>query len=421
MTNGFSHSLAVPENPVSRFGEQIPFGDPYWYQGLNSPYYDATHLAWREKCRKFVDAQVIPFVDEWEEAGVQPPGLLKKLSEEGLLSAVFPTEVGGKPPESFDIFHELILIDEMARCGSWGVIMGCYGIMTMALPPVIIGCRPSVRDRVARACVAGDKQIGLAISEPWAGSDVAGMRTEARREGDFYIVNGQKKWITNAVNASFFTLACRTGNVGKGGISLLLVERDTPGIKVEKMKLQGNWTAGTGIVTLEDVRVPAENLIGEENKGFKMIVKNFNHERFVIAAVATRAARVCLEESVRHARRRKTFGKRLADHQVIKHKLADMARAVESLQAWLELVAYQMKTGAPDETVGQMTALIKAHASKVYKQIALEACQVLGGSSYVRGGNGAKVERAVREIVSASIPGGSEEILLDLGMDLAKL
>jgi len=169
------------------------------------------------------------------------------------------------------------------------------------------------------------------------------------------------------------------------------------------------------------VKVPVQNLIGKENEGFKYIMYNFNHERFVISAMSNRYSRVCLEESIRYARLRKTFTKRLIDHQVIRHKIAEMARMVEATHAWIELVAHQMNSGVPDMELGGTIALLKAHSTKTMEYCAREASQILGGASYIRGGQGEKVERLYREVRVNAIGGGSEEIMLDLAMKQAKL
>merc|ERR1719401_354259 len=243
-------------------------------------------------------------------------------------------------------------------------------IVTMALPPVVMDGPEEMREHICPLVLKGDKHIALAITEGWAGSDVAGMKCTAvkcdsnsnpstpkvtskifpRLSGAYYRISGQKKWITCGMYADYFTLACRTGGPGGKGISLILVERERPGVQTEKMQLQGNWSGGTAIVTFEDVIVPVENLIGKENEGFKTIMKNFNHERFVIAVGAIRSARLCLEESIKRARRRKTFGKQLNESQVIRHKIAEMASQVECVQAFCDSVAFQMQSGTVDDT-----------------------------------------------------------------------
>jgi len=416
--SAFSHKKE-PKAPAEPFGDQIPYGDPNWYQGWTSPYYNESHIAWRKKCREFVDEEIIPYVDRWEEEGIQPVGLHKKMYEAGVYSAVWPKEFGGTPVDDFDIFHEFIWLDEFARCGSWGLTMG-VAIMTMALPPVLMFAGPELKKRVATECISAEKQIGLCISEPSAGSDVAAMRATAKKDGDFYIINGQKKWITNGINCHYFSVACRTGGPGAGGISMILVERG-PGVVVEKLPLQGQWTAGTSLVTFEDCRVPKGNLLGGENEGFKIIMHNFNHERFVITVLAARSSRLCLEESIRRARMRKTFGNRLIDSQVIRHKIGEMAIKVESLHALLEQTVYQMKCGADEKKIGGLLALVKCSSSRTFKFCALEAAQIFGGSAYVRGGPGSIIERSVREMLGAAIPGGSEEIMIDLAMKISKL
>jgi len=204
-----------------------------------------------------------------------------------------------------------------------------------------------------------------------------------------------------------------------GGVSLLLMERGMEGIETKQMKCMGVWPSGTTYITFDDVKCPVSNLIGKENKGFKYIMYNFNHERWCIVIQASRFARVCLEESWKYAHKRKTFGKRLIDHPVIRWKLAEMARQVECCHAMLEQVTYQMCTMGKDEQnikLGGTTALLKAHATKLFEYCAREAAQIFGGASYVRGGQGEKIERLYREVRAFAIPGGSEEIMLDLGI-----
>jgi len=274
---------------------------------------------------------------------------------------------------------------------------------------------------VAGPCLRGEKIICLAITEPYAGSDVANLRCEAKKtpDGKHFLVNGEKKWITNGVFADFFTVAVRTGGPGMKGISLLLIERGMPGIITRPMNCSGVWSSGTTYITFEDVKVPVENLIGQENEGFKYIMSNFNHERWGIAVQASRFARVCLEEAIKHAHRRKTFGVRLIDHPVIRNKIAHMARHVEATHAWLELVTYQLSKMTHKEAtlrLGGPIALLKAQTTQTFELCAREASQIFGGLAYTRGGQGEKVERLYREVRAYAIPGGSEEIMLDLGV-----
>lgn len=203
------------------------------------------------------------------------------------------------------------------------------------------------------------------------------------------------------------------------GVSLLLIERKSAGVTTRKMKCSGVWSSGTTYITFEDVKVPVENLIGEENNGFKCIMYNFNHERWWTVVQAMRFSRVCLEESIKYAHKRKTFGKKLIDHPVIRAKIANMARQVEATQSWLEVITHQMNTMNIEQQrqrLGGAVALLKAQATKTFEYCAREAAQIYGGLSYTRGGQGEKVERLYREVRAYAIPAGSEEIMLDLGV-----
>jgi len=211
----------------------------------------------------------------------------------------------------------------------------------------------------------------------------------------------------------------RTGGEGMGGISLLLLERGMEGVTTRHMPCSGMWASGTSYVTFEDVRVPVENLIGEENKGFKCIMYNFNHERWGFVVQANRFARCCFEEAFTYAHKRKTFGKRLIDHPVIRAKLAHMTRQIEATHAWLESCSQQLKVMRKEEAnvkMGGPIALLKAQASQTMEFCAREASQIFGGLAYTRGGQGEKVERLYREVRAYAIPAGSEEIMLDLGV-----
>merc|ERR1719160_802512 len=296
---------------------------------------------------------------------------------------------------------------------------GLAGGLCIGLPPVLKWAQDDVKAKVVPACLKAEKVICLAITEPTAGSDVANLKTTAEKQGDHYILNGEKKWITNGVFADYFTVACRTGDKGMKGISMLLVEKTMPGVKTRPMNCSGVWSSGTTYITFDDVKVPVGNLLGKEGRGFKMAMSNFNHERFAICAMTNRFSRVCLEESIKFATKRKTFGKTLMEHPVIRWKMAEMARQIEGTHTWLESIAYQMNTMTHQEAtlkLGGPTALLKVQCTKVFEYCAREAAQVLGGLSYTRGGQGEKVERLSREVRAMAVPGGSEEIMLDLGV-----
>lgn len=414
---------------VTRWSK-VPFGDPSWLQGWESPYYNDSHRKFAAALRLFVEKEMMPYCHEWDEAKEIPKSLYQKCYEAGFLGGVcggWPREysgehiIGGVKPEDYDYFHEMILIDELGRCGSGGLMWAIFGGLSIGLPPILNFGSQHLKDKVARDCLQGKKIICLAITEPYAGSDVANIRTTAQLSEDkeYYIVNGEKKWITNGVFADYFTVAVRTGGEGMGGISLLLLEKGMEGITTRQMKCSGVWPSGTTYITFEDVKVPKCNLIGKENQGFKYIMYNFNHERWSIVCQASRLARVCLEESIAYAQKRKTFGQKLIDHPVIRNKIANMAREVEATHSWLESITYQMTRMSHEQQsqrLGGPIALLKAQSTKTFEYCAREAAQIFGGLSYTRGGQGEKIERLYREVRAYAIPGGSEEIMLDLGV-----
>ncbi|KAF9434229.1 hypothetical protein BGZ76_008354 [Entomortierella beljakovae] len=420
-----------------QFGEMIPFGDPSWYQQWGSPYYKDSHRRLRRAMRTFVDKEIMPYVFEWDEAKQVPMSLFRKCADMGILAAIAGTgelpvewfdveksEFFGGPnavvrPDEYDAFHAFIIGDELARCGSGGVLWGLCGGLGIGLPPIIKFGSEELKRRIVPEVLAGRKTICLAITEPSAGSDVANLTTVANESSDGYIVNGEKKWITNGTFADYFTTAVRTGGDGMGGVSLIVIERTMPGVSTRQMQCSGVWSSGTAYINFEDVQVPKANIVGKENQGFKYIVMNFNHERMGIVVQANRLARVCLEEAIKYGSKRKTFGVKLINHPVLRNKLAHMSRQIEATHSWAENVVYQTMTMPEDLQMiklGGPIALLKAQATQTLEYCAREASQIFGGLAYTRGGQGEKVERIYREVRAYAIPGGSEEIMLDLGM-----
>jgi acyl-CoA dehydrogenase len=261
---------------------------------------------------------------------------------------------------------------------------------------------------VLPAILSGQKISALAITEPSGGSDVANLQTRARREGDFYVVDGSKTFITSGMRADFLTVAVRTGGPGAGGVSLLLVEGDALGLQRTSLKKMGWWASDTATLYFENCRVPAANLIGEENSGFRTIMLNFNDERLHMVASSTAFARVCLDEAITWAKGRKTFGKPLTQHQVIRHKLVDMAMRIEASQAMLEMLTWRLEQG--DDPIAEI-CMLKNQATTTLAFCASEAVQIFGGAGFMRG---AKVERIYREVKVNAIGGGAEEIMKDL-------
>ncbi|MFQ3595831.1 MAG: acyl-CoA dehydrogenase family protein [Sphingomonadaceae bacterium] len=371
-----------------------------------SPYYDETHEAVAQSVRRFVEREVLPHIDSWERAGELPRDLHRKAAQAGILGLGYPEAYGGTS-EGFDIFHSLTQSEELAApgAGGLGASLMTHGI---GLPPILALGSDAMKERVAPPVLAGEKIIALAITEPSGGSDVAQLKTRAERKGNHWVVNGAKMFITSGMRADWFTTAVRTGGPGMGGISLMLIEADRPGVSRTRLEKMGWHCSDTAAIQFDDVEVPPENLIGPENGGFLGIMRNFNSERLGMAHGCMAMARVALAEAVEWAQTRETFGKPLIQHQSIRIKLADLVRQIEATQAWVDLLADQHRKGTGEPA---SYAMLKVQATRTLEAVAREAAQVLGGASYIRG---QKVERIYREVRVNAIGGGSEEIMLDL-------
>ncbi|MEM1112355.1 MAG: acyl-CoA dehydrogenase family protein [Pseudomonadota bacterium] len=374
---------------------------------LPNPHVTEEHEAWRTQLRRFIDTEVMPYADDWDEQGDLPAELWPKAAAVGLLGLGYP-EVYGGTLDGIDSWHGWITNEELARVGVGGV-SATLMVHSIGLPPVINWGSDEMKQEVAPPVLAGEKNISLGITEPGGGSDVAHITTTAVRDGDDFIVNGSKTYITGGMRADWVSTAVRTGGEGGRGVSMLLIPTDSEGFTRTRLdRKQGWWCSDTATLYFDNVRVPAKNLIGEENKGFLVIMTNFNGERMAMAAGMEAKARVCLEEAVNWARDRSTFGKRLADHQVIRHKIAMMKQKINATQAYIRACYETIEAGNPDP--GDI-AMLKVQASETLEFCAREAMQILGGIGYMRGN---RVERIYREVRVNAIGGGSEEIMRDL-------
>ena len=370
-----------------------------------SLFYTEEHDAFRAQVRRFVEKECVPYIELWEKSEALPRELHKKAAEAGLLQIGFPESYGGT--EVPDLFYMIILTEELARTGSGGLIASLmsHGIGT---PPIVHAGTHEQKLRFAAPVLAGDKIAALAITEPSGGSDVANLKTRAVRDGDDYIVNGSKTFITSGMRADYITTAVRTGGPGMGGVSLLVIEGNAPGLQRTPLQKMGWWCSDTATLYFDNVRVPVANRIGPENAGFMAIMMNFNQERIMLAAQAYGFAQVCYEEALAYARERQTFGKPLIRNQVIRHKLVDMRMRIEAIKANLELLGWRV--GQKQMPIAEV-CMLKNFATTGLEYVANEAMQIFGGAGYLRG---AKIERIYRETKVLSIGGGSLEIMKDL-------
>ena len=377
--------------------------------GKNNLFYNESHDAWRQELRKFVSKEIVPFVEEWEEAGEFSRELYKKAGEFGLLGMGYPEKYGGTS-EGIDIFHGIVTSEELAQ-GCGGVAASLLSL-NISLPLIMALGTEEQKQKYIPPVIAGDKIACLGVTEPSGGSDVAGIKTKAVRDGDHYVINGSKMFITSGMRADYYVIACRTGGPGTSGISAIVVEKGTPGFTQTPLKKMGWLSSDTAALYFDDVRVPVENLIGGENSGWMGIMSNFSQERLGLAAGMNAYSQICIDEAVAWAKDRKTFGKPLIENQVIKHKLAEMSRKVNATKAYMELLTWKVMNG--EQPIADL-ALLKVQASKTMEYCAREAMQILGGAGYLKANSGpGKVERIYREVRVNAIGGGSEEIMLDL-------
>jgi acyl-CoA dehydrogenase len=374
---------------------------------LPNPDLTEEHHAWREQLRRFIDREIMPYVDEWDEQGYLPDELWAKAAEFGLLGLGYPEQYGGTEI-GIDLHHINIVSEEISRTSLGGLpsTLLSHGI---GLPPIMAFSSEELKSKIVPPILAGEKRISLAITEPSGGSDVANMQTTAIRDGDYYVVNGSKTFISGGMGANWVTTGVRTGGEGAGGVSVLVIPMDLEGVSRTPLdKKQGWWCSDTATLYFDNVRVPVGNLLAEEGHGFLVIANNFNSERMAMSVMMEANARVCLEDAVNWARERKTFGKRLADHQVIRHKIVEMKQRITSCQTYIQYCARQMAAGTAE--FGDI-AMLKIQCSQTVEFCAREAMQILGGIGYMRGN---RVERIYREVRVNAIGGGSEEIMRDL-------
>ncbi|KAL4812762.1 acyl-CoA dehydrogenase/oxidase [Aspergillus spinulosporus] len=416
-------------SPLTHF-PTTPYSEPLLPQlAIPNPYYTSTHHALRAWVRNYVDTHIAPYAQEWEEAGEIPLHVYKTHCEHGF-AIVHPLTTpedsanlslpGGVKRDEWDTWCGLIVADELNRLGFVGVIWGLGGGNSIGCPPIARFGTTEQRRRWLPKVAKGEIRFCLGITEPDAGSDVANIRTTAVRQGEHYVVNGSKKWITNGIWADYCTAAVRTGGPGRGGISLLVIPLKAEGVTRRRMHNSGVNASGSTFIEFDDVRVPVDHLIGKENEGFPLIMSNFNPERLSLACASLRLARVCAEDAFNYATQRSTFGAPLITRQAIQAKIFKFGLLIEPAYAFMEqLVNIIEKTKnepRDDVRIGGMTALLKVMSTRALEKSVREAQQILGGAGYNRAGKGARIEQISRDARVHVVGGGSEEIMMGLAL-----
>ncbi len=366
--------------------------------------------ALKRSAHAFTEREVLPHLDEWEETGSLPRSLHVAAAQAGLLAVGYPVEAGG---DGGDLLDACALQEGFMEAGASGGLMASLFTHGISVPHMIANGSTDLIDRYVRPTLAGEMIGSLAVTEPGGGSDVAGITTRAVRDGDDYVINGSKTFITSGVRADFVTTAVRTGGDGHGGVSLLVVDADSPGFTVTRALRKMGWHASdTAELSYVDVRVPASNLVGEENRGFYYIAEQFVVERIFLALMGYGHAARALSLAAQYCKDRETFGKPLVANQVVRAKLVEMHRQVEVARTYTLSVARRHVAG---ETVIAEACLAKQTAVETAVAVTNEAVQLFGGTGYM---HGTEVERHYRDARLLPIGGGATEVLTDLAARL---
>jgi acyl-CoA dehydrogenase len=372
------------------------------------PPFTAEHAELRATIRRWVETEIVPFQDEWEEAREFPRELYSRAGDLGFLGLKYPEELGG---QGGDYLHDAVWAEEIAAAGiSGGVGAGLGAHTGIATPPVWKFGTPAQHERWLRPAIAGQKIAALGITEPAAGSDVAGVRTRAEKVDGGWIVNGSKTFITNGVRADFLVCATKTTpDGGHRGLSFLVLEREMGGYEVvSKLEKMGWHASDTAELSFTDVEVPEENLLGEENGGFYLIMANFQWERLLMALGAVGGMQWCIDRTLSYAKEREAFGRPIGKFQAIRHKVAEMALKLETGRAMTYNALRLFHTG--QDALREVT-LAKLFTQRAAVEVADEAVQIHGGYGYMREYH---VERALRDARLGPIGGGTDEIMKEI-------
>ncbi|MEU7529027.1 acyl-CoA dehydrogenase family protein [Saccharothrix sp. NPDC042600] len=359
----------------------------------------------RATVRRFTEQEVVPHLADWERAGEVPRALHRTAAKIGLLGIGFPEHVGG----AGDLLDTVVVTEELIQAGGSSGLVAALLTHGIAIPHIVDAGSPDLVDRFVRPTLEGELIGALAVTEPGGGSDVAALRTRAVRDGDHYVVNGSKTFITSGDRADFVTTAVRTGGEGYAGISLLVIEKGTPGFTVDRRLDKMGWhCSDTAELSFVDARVPVNNLVGPENGGFGLIMRQFQVERISLAVQAYATAQRCLDLAIAYARRRETFGRPLMGRQVVRHKLVEMAQRVDLARTYTREVAVKVARG--EEAVAQV-CFAKNAAVEACSFVVDAAVQLHGGAGYLRD---SEVERHYRDARILGIGGGATEVMVEL-------
>lgn len=372
-----------------------------------SPYFTEEHEALRDQVRRFVETEIKPHGSQWEEEGLVPRAVLRKMGELGFFGIRYPAEYGGS---EMDTLATVVLAEELGRSTFSGVAITALVHTDMASVHIANAGSRAQKDKYLPAIIAGEKIVAVAVTEPDAGSDVKGIRTTARREGDTYVLNGAKMFITNGVHADLYCVAAKTDPAAKPSqsVSMFIVEKGTPGFSVSRALDKHGWrSSDTAELSFVDCRVPAENLLGQEGRGFYAIMSNFQNERTVIGAMAIGESQAAIDLTLDYVKTRKAFGAPLWEKQAIRQRLAELAGKVE---AGRQLVYHAAWLDAQGFDATREVSMVKAYCGELVNEVMYDCLQFHGGMGYMREST---IERMARDARVQSIGGGATEVMLE--------
>ena len=373
---------------------------------MNNVYFSEEHKLFRESLRDFLQKEVVPHIEKWEKTGEIERFIWKKMGDMGYFGLAYPEEYGGL---DLDIFYTLIFLEELQRINSGGFAAAMWAHAYLAMTHLKAEGDAAIKEKYLAPSISGDKIGCLCITEPFGGSDVAGMRSTAVRQGDHYVLNGSKTFITNGVFSDYLIVAAKTSpEKGNKGLSIFVVDREAEGVSATKLDKLGWRASDTGEIAFTDVKVPAANLMGEEDKGFSYIMQHFALERLIMGVNAHARAEYALEYALEYMGDREAFGKTINKFQALRHTVAEMASEIEMVKAFNYSIAYNLDKG---DYVVKEASMSKLMGTKIADEVIYKCLQMLGGYGYMED---YPLARMFRDSRLGPIGGGTSEILKEI-------
>lgn len=377
---------------------------------MNSRYFTEEHNLFRKSLQDFLKKEVVPHIETWEHTGVIDRFIWKKFAKMGYFGIAYPEAYGGL---NLDIFYTIILLEELQKINSGGFAAAIWAHVYLAMTHLNAEGSNTIKETHLKESISGDKIGCLCITEPYGGSDVAGMRTTAIKDGDYYIINGSKTFITNGVYSDYMIVSAKTNSkLGNKGISIFLVDSDTKGVSATKLNKLGWRASDTGEIAFDNVKIPASNLMGEENKGFTYIMEHFALERLIMGVNAHARAEYALEYALQYMSERYAFGNSIDKFQALRHTFVDSYADMEICKEFNYAVAYRLNK---KEYVVKEATISKLKSTKMADEVIYQCLQFLGGYGYMED---YPMARLLRDSRLGPIGGGTSEILREI---LAKI